>query len=238
MSCSIPLRTLWVLWIVWPALGGCKTPPPLPAVDPGRFEAEIRAFEAADLERPPGVGGLLFVGSSSIRLWNLEESFPGSGALNRGFGGSHISDCVAFTPRIVLPYKPRVIVFYAGDNDIAAGKSAEVCLQDWNRFVGAVRAKLPGVRILFLSIKPSPSRWSFWPEASRANELIRLSCEASQGGLEYIDVARPLLGADGLPVAEYYVEDHLHLSRSGYARWAKVLAPVIERFLSSRDAQP
>ena len=202
---------------------GCRA---TPAVDPARFEGDIRAFEAADRASPAPPRGLVFVGSSSIRMWNLEESFPGLQALNRGFGGSHIADCVAFVPRIVTPYRPLRVVFYAGDNDIAAGQSAEAVLADWQRFTRAVHAETPDALITFLSIKPSPSRWSFWPEARRANELIRADCVADRR-LQFVDVATVLLGPDGRPRPELYVEDQLHLSPAGYKLWTSILEPIL-----------
>src|SRR5262245_21106715 len=137
--------------------GSCAAPGTGTAGDP--WEAELRAFSAADAKAPPPPGGVVFVGSSSIRLWDLERSFPGSGFLNRGFGGSHYSDCARLVSRLVHQYAPRTVVVYAGDNDIAAGKSPATVLGDAQAFAAGVHARLPATRIIFLSIKPSPDRW-------------------------------------------------------------------------------
>jgi len=125
-----------------------------PAASP--WEKEIRAFEAKDQQQPPPGGAVLFVGSSSIRLWKLDESFPDVKTINRGFGGSHLADSVAFAERIVIPYRPKLIVLYAGDNDLAAGKTPERVLADFKQFVAKVEAALPETRIAFISIKPLP----------------------------------------------------------------------------------
>ncbi|MCX8036642.1 MAG: hypothetical protein N3D11_06250, partial [Candidatus Sumerlaeia bacterium] len=118
--------------------------------DPAQWEKDIRAFEEKDKAAPPAKQGILFIGSSSIRRWDLDKWFPNLGALNRGFGGSHISDSVAFTSRIVLPYQPRVIVFYSGDNDLQYGKSPETVCEDFKAFVRAVHSRLPHTRIVFI----------------------------------------------------------------------------------------
>ncbi len=210
-------------------LGGCSAGPVSAPVrlDPARFEPDIRAFEQADVKSPPAQGGVLFVGSSSIRLWKLDESFPGLHALNRGFGGSQIADCTAFVERIVLPYRPTRIFFYAGDNDIAAGKSPKVLLEDWQRFRKSVHAKLLDARIVFLSVKPSPNRWTLWPQAKQANALIEADC-AADPRLKYLDVAAPMLDATGAPRAELFLDDHLHMNAEGYKLWAAIVAPHLQ----------
>ncbi|MBN1362511.1 MAG: hypothetical protein JW993_18080 [Sedimentisphaerales bacterium] len=142
------------------ALAAAQTGDPGVNPDPNRFAGEIEAFAQWDSKNAIPADPILFVGSSSIRLWKTHESFPELPIVNRGFGGAHISDVVHFADRIVLPYAPRLIVFYAGDNDVAAGKSASRVLCDYRRFVELVHAKLPETRIIFISIKPSSSRWS------------------------------------------------------------------------------
>lgn len=205
---------------------GCQSISAVAEVEPARFEADIRAFEAADTTSPPAAGGTLFVGSSSIRLWNLEASFPGRSALNRGYGGSHISDNVALVSRTVLKYRPGRIIFYAGDNDIAHGKRAERLLADWKRFAAAVHAELPRAQLIFLAIKPSPARWDFWPEARRANTLIQAYC-ASDERLAFVDTATPMLDPTGRPRPELYVEDRLHLSPAGYELWTSLVEGAV-----------
>jgi hypothetical protein len=149
--------------------------PATPATRPDApFAAEIRKFEEADAASPPAPGGVLFVGSSSIRLWTtLADDFPGVPVINRGFGGSRIAHSTRYADRIVIPYKPRTIVFYAGDNDLAGGLSPEQVLADYKAFVATVRAALPETRILFISIKPSTARWKLVEQIREANRLVR-----------------------------------------------------------------
>src|SRR5688500_13979359 len=170
---------------------------PSPAESP--FEKEIRAFDASDAKRPPTSGGVLFVGSSSIRLWTtLAKDFPELPVINRGFGGSQIADSIRYAPRIVLPYRPKTIVLYAGDNDIAEGKSPEQVLTDFKAFVETVRAELPTTRILFISIKPSTARWHLIDKIRDANRLVR-EFTAKGERLGFIDIFTPMLGDDGKP---------------------------------------
>jgi lysophospholipase L1-like esterase len=189
-----------------------------------KWEKEIAAFEAKDKESPPPQDGIVFIGSSSIRRWDLKKSFPQLPAINRGFGGSQLADSVKYVPRIVIPCRPKTIVLYAGDNDIAAGKSPQQLAADFAAFVKAVRGQLPKSKIIFLAIKPSPSRWKFYEEQQTANRLIREQCETGEN-LDYVDLVKPMLGGDGMPRSELFVKDQLHLSDAGYELWVKVLAP-------------
>ncbi len=198
------------------------------AADPARFEKTIQSFEASDKKQLPAKGGVLFVGSSSIRKWDLEKYFPGADYLNRGFGGSHISDCIHFAPRIVLPYKPETIVFYAGDNDTSAGKSPEVVEQDFRTFVEMVHKPLPKTRILFIAIKPSIKRWQLIENIRKANRRVEEVCKKDDR-LVYIDVDQPMLGDDGKPRAELLASDKLHLSPAGYKLWTKLVGAHLEQ---------
>ncbi len=199
---------------------------PCLAEEENRWEPAIQAFEKQDQKTMPTEGAVLFLGSSSIRLWDIEASFPDLVTIKRGFGGSMISDVNHFVNRIVLPYKPKTIVLYAGDNDIALGKTAEQVVTDFKAFVKHVHASLPETRILFLSIKPSVARWSVYDEMKRANEDIRRYCEADEK-LVFVDVGSCLLGADGTPRADLLMSDGLHLNTEGYAAWNKVLKPLL-----------
>jgi len=204
--------------------------------DPNRFADAIKAFEEWDSKNAVPAEPILFVGSSSIRMWWTHESFPDLPVVNRGFGGSHISDVIHFAERIVLPYRPKLIVFYAGDNDVAGGKSAQRVCDDYSRFVGLVHARLPRTRIIFITIKPSGSRWSLWPEMNRANELVKASCEKDTR-LFFADLAAPLLGPDGKPMDGLFLKDKLHLNSAGYAAWTKVLRPTLRKALASLDTR-
>ena len=162
-----------------------------------RWEKEIRAFEAADKTNPPPQDAVLFIGSSSIRLWtNVAQAFPGHKVINRGFGGSQLSDSVAFVDRIVTPYKPKLVLLYAGDNDIASGKSPERVLSDFKAFVGKIHAALPETRIAYIAIKPCPPREKFLDQVKTANRLIQ-EYAASDDRLLFVDMFTPMLTAGG-----------------------------------------
>jgi lysophospholipase L1-like esterase len=200
----------------------------VPAWAEDKWSSEVAAVEGRLARLAPAPGGVVFAGSSSIRLWKLDRSFPGMGALNAGFGGSCIADCERHAGRLIFAWKPRVVVFYAGDNDVANGLSADEVVRDFAAFASSVHAALPECRLIFLSIKPSASRWKLWPRAREANARIRALCEAvGQPRLTYVDVATPLLGADGEPDPRLYDDDRLHLNEAGYARWREVLEPVL-----------
>jgi lysophospholipase L1-like esterase len=191
---------------------------------PERWEKSIAAFERQDRESPPPENAVLFIGSSSIRRWDLTESFPNLEAINRGFGGSQIADSTHFAERIVIPYKPRLIVLYAGDNDIAAGKSPEQVFADFKAFVHKVMSGLPDTHIVFVAIKPSIRRWSLYGKMKEANRLIRDLAEKDPK-LEYVEVAKAMLGEDGRPRKELFVDDGLHLNKRGYKLWSGLVRP-------------
>lgn len=195
------------------------------------FEAEILAYEAADRQSPPPKGGVLFIGSSSIRLWStLKEDFPELPVINRGFGGSIIADSIRYTPRIVLPYQPRMIVFYAGSNDIARGLTPEQVRKDFETFVTGVRADLPETRIAFVSINPSVSRIAQRDRVVEANRLVEeyIKEQSAKGAkLTYLDSYSKLLSPEGMPRPEILRKDGLHLNSDGYVLWKSVLKPRI-----------
>jgi len=196
----------------------------LTAAASSRWEKAIRAFEAADKTSPPPAGQILFLGSSSIRRWDTAKSFPAHRTINRGFGGSQVSDSVAFVDRIVIPYRPRVIVFYAGDNDIKAGESPETVLADYRKLVAAVHAKLPKTRFVYVAIKPSLARWKLWPKMKQTNTLIR-ALGKDDPRLSFVDVATPMLAPNGKPKKDLFAKDGLHLSDKGYALWKTLVLP-------------
>jgi lysophospholipase L1-like esterase len=191
------------------------------------WEAEIRRFEQADRENPPPAGAVLFIGSSSIRIWkDLAADFSQYKVINRGFGGSCIADSTRYVDRIVAPYRPRMVVLYAGDNDVASGLTARQVFEDYKAFVREVRRAPPEVPIAFISIKPSPARRSHLPAIREANKLIHSYCEAGNK-LTYIDVFTPMLTADGEPRAELFGPDKLHLNRQGYDLWKAIITPCL-----------
>ena len=191
-----------------------------------RWEPEIRAFETSDRTNPPPRDGILFVGSSSFRLWKtLAQDFPGKPVINRGFGGSEIADSTAFADRIIFPYHPRLIVLYAGDNDLANGKSAQQVVADYRAFVHTVRARLPEAQIAFVSIKPSPSRWHLKEQIESANRQI---AAIKEDGLLFIDVYGRMLGPDGKPDAGLFMPDGLHPNAKAYRLWAAAIGPYLQ----------
>ena len=196
---------------------------------PDRWEPAIRAFEAADKTNPPPRNAIEFIGSSSIRRWtNAPAQFPGHRIFNRGFGGSHLSDSVAFLNRIVIPYRPQLIVLYAGDNDLNAGKSPPDVSAAFQEFVRRVHRKLPETRIAFIAIKPCPAREKHLAEVRTANRLIR-EFMAGQEQLVFVDVFTPSLTPEGRPRADLYLKDGLHLNPAGYKLWASIVKPVLDK---------
>jgi lysophospholipase L1-like esterase len=195
------------------------------AVD--RSEAEIRAFEEADRAAPSSPGGIVFFGSSSIRLWqSLASDFSGMPVLNRGFGGSTLPEAIHYLPRAVLPLRPRTIVLYEGDNDLTFGWGPGQIADDYRTFVRTVRDALPSTRIIFISLKPSPSRWRLVDQQREANRLVR-EIVAHDTLQTFVDVFTPMLGANGRPRPELFVADSLHMTPAGYAVWRAQVAPVL-----------
>ncbi len=187
------------------------------------WEKEISAMEAKAEKAEHAKDGYLFVGSSSIRMWDLKKSFPELATINHGFGGSELSDSLQFADRIVIPFQPKVVFLYAGDNDIGNGKSAEVVVKDFVTFAARLRAALPETQVVFLPIKPSLKRWTLWPEMKKANLEIEMFTK-TMDHLHYLDTATPMLGADGKPMADLFKSDGLHMTEKGYALWNKVVA--------------
>ena len=197
------------------------------ALDPTRFEAEIRAFEAADSASPPPTGGAVFIGSSSIRNWtDVAADFPGVSVVNRGFGGSTLADIVYYMDRILVPYRPRLVVLYEGDNDLTAGRTPKRVVADYRAFVARLRSALPATRVVFVSIKPSPSRRTFMARARETNRRIR-AIIARDTLQTYVDVFTPMLDRSGQPRPELFEADSLHMTRAGYLLWRARLAPVV-----------
>ena len=192
-----------------------------------RFEKDIQRFEKRDAQQLPPENAILFVGSSSILMWKLENYFPDLEVINRGFGGSVIADSIHFAERIVIPYKPRVIVFYAGDNDIDRGVTPEQVFEDYQTFVKKARKALPEVRIVYIAIKPSIARWKLVDKMREANQSIR-DFTKKRDFLEFVDIDTPMIGGDGKPRPELFIEDGLHLSHEGYVLWTSLVKPHLE----------
>jgi len=202
-------------WLTWLAI----LSPMVAAQEPvDKWEKTIAAFEEQDRQLPPVTGANLFVGSSTVRLWKVNETFPEATCLNRGFGGSQLADVVKYVERIVIPYQPRVIVLYAGDNDLNAGRTPQQVRDDYRAFIAKVQPALPETKIVWIAIKPSPARWKIHEKALEANALVREEIARGKNQVE-LDFWKDMLGDNGEPRPELYVKDQLHLSPDGYAIW-------------------
>ena len=194
-----------------------------------RWEPAIKKFEEADKLSPPPQNAIVFIGASSIVRWNLQESFPelGAQAINRGFGGSLAADSTRYADRIVIPYKPRMVVFYAGDNDVEANHTPQQIADDFVAFERKVHAALPQTQIVFISIKPSIRRWKWIDTIRAANAQVKEYC-AQHPNLVFMDIEKQMLGADGKPNPALLVEDGLHMTPAGYKIWTAALKPLLK----------
>ena len=205
------------------AIGSDKVNDP----DPMRFKKEIEAFKKWDAKNSFPENAILFVGSSSIRMWKTHKGFPGFPVINRGFGGSHISDVLYFYNDLIKKYRAPIIVFYAGDNDIAGDKSIEQVKDDYIKLVGKIKTDNPEVKLIYIPIKPSISRWQYWDKMNQVNMLVKKYNENDKN-LYYIDLATPLLDESGNPKKDVFISDGLHLNKKGYAIWEKLLTAMLE----------
>ncbi|MCD0260281.1 hypothetical protein JWH11_20685 [Xanthomonas melonis] len=207
-----------------------RAAPAIPAqVSNAAWEQDMQRFAASDARQSPPRHGIVFVGSSSIRFWEtLAQDFPGKPVINRGFGGSEVRDSTWYADRIVIPYAPRQVVLYAGDNDLNSGRTPEQVRDDVVAFVTRIRQELPDTRISYLSIKPSPARAQLLPSVIAANGLIK-DALATLPRTDYVDVYTPMLDAGGKPRPQLFREDMLHMTADGYALWRKAVAPVLEQ---------
>jgi lysophospholipase L1-like esterase len=210
-------------------------PAPQAAVPPPvRWENEIAAFEKADGVQPPQSDGVVFLGSSNIRMWNtLAGDFPDLNVINRGVGGANLAELALVAHRLVPAAKPRVVVVSAGGNDIAAGATAEAVRDAFALLVKNLRAELPDVKIAFLAMLPSEMRWEQKDRQQEANEAVRdfiaarVAAEGNAAGLIYIDANAAVLGPDGRPAVECFLDDKLHPSTIGNARRAAIIRPLL-----------
>ena len=198
------------------------------AVDTETWAGEIAEFKKADRLKFPSPGGVVFIGSSSIRMWpNLAKDFPGVNVIQRGFGGSELADAVYRAPRLVVAYKPRLVVLYAGDNDLANGRPPEEVLKEFQSFVGVVHKSLPRTRIVFLAIKPSWARVALLDKMRVTNGLVKAYIDQHKG-LAYVDTFTPMLSPSGHPRMDLLdPTDSLHLNANGYKLWRRLLTPIV-----------
>lgn len=195
------------------------------------FASEIAAFKKQDSVSFPERHSILFVGSSSFRMWqNIKNDFPGYSIINRGFGGSSLPDVIRYAEEIIFPYHPKQVVIYCGENDIASSDtvSSEMVLNRFKILFEMIRKKLPAVPVLFVSIKPSPSRWQMKDRMIKANELIKKYLE-SERNTKFINVWHAMLGTDGKPLQDIFIGDNLHMNEKGYTIWKKIIEPYLEK---------
>jgi len=194
-----------------------------------QWESAIREFEEWDSKNSFPENAVLFLGSSSIRWWKTSDLFPEFPLINRGFGGASIPDITYFVPRIAIPYKPKVIVFYAGYNDLySMGKTPEQVFSSFQRFFMIVKGNLPKTRIIFMSIKPGPAAWGTRQLAEKLNQMVKDLSQKSDR-LFYADVAAGMLGKDGKPDLDDYQNDGIHTTYKADAKWAKLLMPTLKQ---------
>jgi len=203
-----------------------KSPAAYP--DPAKFESEIQKYEAADAEQMPPAGAIVALGSSTVRLWSEEigKDLAPLTIIPRGFGGSNMNDALFFSERIAIRYKPRAILLYEGDNDLAQGLTPELILQTFLKLVAKVWEQLPETRIYVLSIKPSVARRLLWSEAQRANQMLAAECDKDDR-LIFLDVATPMLDAKCEIRTDLFIKDNLHMNRTGYELWRDTIKPQL-----------
>lgn len=215
----------------------CATIAKLPAQTnpPSKWQKEMAEFAASDRTNPPPKHAIVFVGSSTIRFWKtLPEDFPGKTVVNRGFGGSQISDVIEHFDQVITPCEPRIIVFYSGDNDLAAGKSPERVFADFKTFLRKVHTRFPEATVVDISIKPCPARWKLKEQVDTVNASIQ---SLRDPRLRFINIAPLMLGEDGQPKKDLFKADGLHPSQKCYEMWAKVITPCLDELLSQPNAQ-
>jgi lysophospholipase L1-like esterase len=192
------------------------------------FHDEIRQFQRQDSIKFPPRNAVLFVGSSSFRLWNdIEASFPRHTIINRGFGGSTLQDVLHYTEQIIFPYFPKQVVIYCGENDVAAGASPHEVLRRFDQLFSSLRKKFTDVPVVFVSIKPSPSRAHLQSQMKQANQLIHTYLKDHKNTV-FVDVYSAMLDKNGQPREELFVNDRLHMNAQGYAIWRKAITPHLK----------
>jgi len=193
------------------------------------FWSEIKAFKTADSIKAPPQKAILFVGSSSFRMWkNLDQYFPGHVVINRGFGGSSLPHLIDYAGEIIIPYHPKQVVVYCGENDFMSDTvTSGIVVDRFKKLFTLLRKKIPGVEILYVSMKPSPSRQHLLSEIAAANNGIK-SFLQKQRHATYVDIWHPMLDKNGDPRPELFLKDMLHMNEAGYAIWQKVLGPYLK----------
>ena len=206
---------------------GCLYEPAFAQTPP--FYNDIQRFKARDSSYMPAKNAILFVGSSSFTNWPyVHEYFPGYTIINRGFGGSSLTDLIRYADEIIFPYDPKQIVIYCGENDLAGSDaiSADTVFDRFKQLFGMIRTKMPGVAVAFVALKPSPSREKLWPKMQSSNTMIKDYLKA-QKNTAFIDVYHGMFNKDGSVMQDIFIEDALHMNPKGYAIWKKIIEPYL-----------
>ena len=200
-----------------------------------RFESEIVNFEESDRTKMPSKNGILFTGSSSIRMWEtLEKDMAPLPVINRGFGGSTIPEVMKYADRIIFPYEPQIIVLYCGENDIWEKTLTEITVRNFKQFVGMVQKKLPETEVVFLSMKPSPARSEKWGEYEKGNLMIKHFAK-SQPKVHFVNVSRTMLSKTEQIDSLIFIEDGLHMNKFGYTRWTALVKPKLKKLYKAEN---
>lgn len=195
------------------------------------FQKDIAAFKKKDSQQMPAANSILFVGSSSFTKWtDVQDYFPGYPIVNRGFGGSTLVDVIRYANDVIIPYHPKQIIIYCGENDIAASDTVtpQMVLKRFQELFSIIRSKLGKVPVGFISIKPSPSRWKMENRFVEANRLIKAFL-AKQSNSAFINVHNAMLNADGSVKTDIFISDNLHMNASGYKIWQPIIAQYLSR---------
>ncbi|MCA9053574.1 MAG: hypothetical protein KDA75_07040 [Planctomycetaceae bacterium] len=207
-----------------------------PPHDFAKWESAIQAFEAADQANPPKTGGVLFVGSSTMRMWKTNDLLPDLHVINRGFGGSEMIDTLHFADRIVIPYQPRVMLLYAGSNDLGHNEQPCAIAARFEELIAKVHAASPETEIVFMSVKPTVKRWALIHRIRATNALVEAVC-VDHEHVHYLDAHTPMLNADGEPDEQWLSSDGLHLNDAGYKHLTEVVRPVVDRLLAVKPVE-
>jgi lysophospholipase L1-like esterase len=200
-----------------------------PNLSPTRFEKDIQAFVNGDATNPPPRQAILFVGSSIFREWTqLPEQMAPLPVFNRAFGGSLTTDVLHYMDRIVLPYEPRIIVYYCGSNDVNVGRNADQIFAGFRKFAERVQVRLPHTRIFYVSINRAPQKKAQWSIVDSANAKVKHYC-GTNAAVTFIDVNPALFDAAGEPRLDLYQPDQLHFREAAYAAFAEIVKPVLVR---------
>ncbi|WP_082037914.1 GDSL-type esterase/lipase family protein [Flavihumibacter solisilvae] len=193
------------------------------------FANDIREFKKMDSISAPPQNAILFIGSSSFTLWkDVADYFPGHTIVNRGFGGSQLTDVIRYSNDIIVPYRPAQVVIYCGENDISSSDAiaATTVVKRFEQLYSIIRNRFPGAGIVYVSMKPSPSRKKFMPKMVEANARIRHFLQGKRN-TAFIDVYSKMLDRNGEPLKDIYLDDSLHMNAKGYAIWQKEIKPYL-----------